>query len=335
MPITRNKDTAIANPETNSGPRYPYAVVIWQGKNHRIVLDETPSNAQDTTGGGTQYNTKPGGGVFQISGKDGSVIELAADSGRVSIRGTGQSHFTHGKGKTETTEGHADTRVDKGNRKQTGSDNIETNAGDQHRAGAGIQTNVNKKNTNNFTKGDTYSSAEGSTVGSASGSGYSQTRGDQVKMHKGENVDVVEGEDYKMVNSGNSSAVFQKSYKTWTDEHHYSRVGQKFKQHVLGSYDMKTTDVIVFESETKIVLKVGDSTIVMNPDSIEIKSSTTKVHADDTLHLYGGTTVKLGPTKIEAGAPTRLGEPWVGSPPPPDPAEGAEGADVAAVDSSG
>jgi hypothetical protein len=329
----RKKDEAIANPGTNSGPRYPYGVVLWQGRNHRIVLDETPPNAKDTSGGSQSYSSDPGGGVFQISGRDGSVIELGSDSGRITTRATGQMHTVAGKGMSTTNEGHGDTRHEGGTRNQTKDGQVDTAGGDKASAGGGQTISTNKKTRTAGTEADTHSITEKDNVSMTSGNDFGGARGGGAGMTKGDRMDVINGEYGTHVIAGNASAVFQKSYKTHTDDHHYSRVGQKFKQHVLGSYDMKTEDVIVIESPTKIVFKVGDSTIVMTPGGIDIKSSVTKVDSEGDLHLHAGGSVKQGPNKCEATG-TLLGT-WVGSGSPPEAAEGAEGADVSAADSSG
>lgn len=333
MPITRNKDTAIANPETNLGPRYPYVWVFGQGRSGRIAMDDTPPNAKDTSGGSVQYGTKPGGGVIQIAGKDGSVIEMATDSGRVTVRGTGQLHVVAGKGKSETVEGNKDARSEGGNRTQAKGDSVKTTGGEKAEGTGGQVISGSAKTQTAITPKDAHNVIEGDTVTMSSGNGFGSTRGDAVSMHKGTMLQVNEGEYGQHVIAGNASAVFQKSYKTHTDDHHYSRVGQKFKQHVLGSYDMKTEDVIVIESSTKIVFKVGDSTITLQEGGIDIKSPLTKVTSEGDLHLYAGSSVKQGPNKCEATG-TLLGT-WVGSGSPPEEAEGAEGADVAAADSSG
>lgn len=320
--IDRKKDTAIANPETDSGPRYPYGVVIWQGRNHRIVLDETPPNAQDTSGGTAQYNTQPGGGVFQISGKDGSVIEMAADSGRMTVRGTGQVHTVAGKGLSETVEGNKDARSEGGNRTQTKGDTVDTNAGGQYKAGGGQNISVSRETRTEGSKsGDKHSVIKGDHVSSSDGNGFSQSRGDAVSMHKGQNIQVTEGEWGNYVISGNGSSVFQKSYKMHVDE--------RYKADVHKTYDVKATGVMTIESEAAIRFKVGDSSITIYPDHIHIKSAEIKIGAGGELHLKGD-IVKIGggaSVHVKSGSNKRYPE-WVGDPLEPTAPDGTEGANV-------
>lgn len=314
----RKKDTAIANPETNSGPRYPYGVVLWQGRNWRIAADETPPNAQDTSGKGG-YNNEPGGGVFQISGRTG-LMEMS-ESGRGIWRVSGQMHQTAGKGRTATINGSDDTRAEGGSREQTKEDKTSTVGGGQYKGTGGQSISGNDGSTFNYSQKNQDGASKGSSTTMADGDSNSSTRGDRVHMHKGQNIQVTDGEWGNYVVSGNGSSVFQKSYKMHVDE--------RYKADVHKTYDVKATDVMTIESEAAIRFKVGDSSITIYPDHIHIKSSEIKIGADEELHLKGKKVKLGGGDSVDAvSGINQATPPWVSGGGPPSDPDGTEGANV-------
>jgi hypothetical protein len=315
------KDEAISTPQTNAGPRYPYAAVIWQGANHRMVFDDTPQNAEDTSGGTAKYDTQPGGGVMHISGKDGSRVELSSVSGRYSVMATGQVHQSGGKGYTQHFEGTTDERAGGDHRGQVKKESMNL-TGDTGGASKGEQDISTSKGT--ATKGsekDMHGIGVGDGASSHDGNSFSQQRGDRVEMVKGTNVRVTEGEDAKFVISGNGSDVYQKSFKI--------HVGEKFKHEVLDKYDTKASSDLVIESETKITFKVGGSTIVMTPDGIHIKSDTVKIGGGGTLYLKASTVKMGGGATVQVVSGSNLATPpWVSGGSAPDDPDAGEGANV-------
>jgi hypothetical protein len=315
------KDEAIANPQTNSGPRYPYAAVIWQGANHRMVFDDTPQNAEDTSGGTTQYNTDAGGGVMHISGKDGSRVELSSVSGRYSVMATGQVHQSGGKGYTQHFEGSTDERANGDHRGQLKKEAMSL-TGDSGGASKGEQDISTSKGTS--TKGtekDMHNIGSGDGASSHDGNSFSQQRGDRVEMVKGTNVRVTEGEDAKFVIGGNGSDVYQKSFKI--------HVGEKFKHEVLDKYDTKASSDLVIESETKITLIVGGSSIVIDTDGIHIKADTVKIGGGGTVMVKGSDVKIGGGSTVEVVSSVNLATPpWISGGSPPDDPDAGTGANV-------
>lgn len=287
-----------------------------------MVFDDTPQNAQDTSGGGKSYDTEAGGGVMRITGKDGSHMEFSAVSGRYSVRSTGQYHMAAGKGSTESVEGNKDDRVGGGSRHQVKDDGVSTTGGTSAASAGDQSISTSGKTRTKGTPKDQHNAVEGDTVGSSSGNSFGQSRGDSVNMTKGNSINAHEGEWGHYVISGNGSSVFEKSYKIHT--------GEKFKQETKGKHDVKATGDLVIESESKITFKVGGSTIVMEDGAIHIKSDAIHIEAGDTLHLKGATSVKIGGGgKIEAVSGTNLATPpWVSGGGPPEGAEEGEGANV-------
>jgi hypothetical protein len=285
-----------------------------------MSFDETPPNAQDTSGKGG-YNTEPGGGVFQVSGRTG-LIEMG-ESGRGIWRVSGQMHTSAGKGMTRTNNGTSDKYDKEGTREQSGADKTSTVGGGQYKGTGGQSISGNDKSTFTYSEKNQDSAAKGSSTTMASGDSGASTRGDKVSMHKGQNIQVTDGEWGNYVISGNGSSVFQKSYKMHVDE--------RYKADVHKTYDVKATDVMTIESEAAIRFKVGDSSITIYPDHIHIKSSEIKIGADGELHLKGGDTVKIGGGgKVEAVSGSNLATPpWVsGGSAPSDPDGMSEGANV-------
>lgn len=66
------------------------------------------------------------------------------------------------------------------------------------------------------------------------------------------------------------------------------------------------TDKNLLESKAEIELRVGQSTIVMKPDSIEIKSPTITIKADIKLDMSGGATAALKAPKTDVTADAML-----------------------------
>lgn len=317
----KKKDEAIGTPQSNAGPRYPFATVLWQGTNHKMVFDDTPPNASDTSGGGKQYNTDPGGGVMHIAGKDGSHIELASVSGRFSVRSTGQYHQSAGKGMTSTVEDHSDSRTGGGERSQVKDERATTTGGGTFTAGGAQDISVNKDTKTEGTTKDKHSITKGDSVGSADGNSFSQSRGDQVQMHKGQSIRVTDGEDGHYVINGNGSSVYENSYKIYA--------GKKFKHEVKDKYDTKASSDLVIESETKITFKVGGSTIVMTPDGIHIKADTVKIGGGGTVMVKGSTVKIGGGATVQVVSGSNLVNPdWVSGGSRPDDPDAGQGANV-------
>ena len=179
-------------------------------------------------------------GNYTGHGPDGAEVTVTV----------GKQHKYNADGHSSTTDGHSDSKVSGTKRDTTeGSHHAET-AGNQYTAGGGSKIQSTKDSQVNQTEGDGFYVTKGNLVTDHTGSANHNYNGDLVEQVTGHKVDMINGEFGVNISGGN--------YDMQIDS---------------GKARIYAADDILIESGTKITLKVGSSTIVITPSSIEILAS--------------------------------------------------------------
>ncbi|CAB4162783.1 hypothetical protein UFOVP787_114 [uncultured Caudovirales phage] len=164
------------------------------------------------------------------------------------------SHQTHSyatEGKSEQVDSHNDRSGEATDNKNVAGDTASASGktsmeGSQKKVSAnkeGSFSSTTEGNSNEFVKGDKLQNREGSE--------YNSIEGDEIKSVGGNKIQIIQnGEFQTHVQDGNMD----------------TRVES-------GKYKTYSSDEMILESATKITLKVGSSTIVIDTNSITITSS--------------------------------------------------------------
>ena len=179
-------------------------------------------------------------GNYSGYGPDGAEVNVTV----------GKQHKYNADGHSATTDGHQDSKVSGTKRDTTKGGHHAETAGNQYTAGGGTKIESTKDSQINQSEGDGFHVTEGNMVTDHTGSVNHNYTGDLVQQVTGNKVDMIKGEYGVNVSDGN--------YDIQIDG---------------GKARMWASDDILIESTTKITLKVGGSTIVIEPSVITIKSA--------------------------------------------------------------
>lgn len=214
-------------------------------KHPKLKYEGTYPNLHVTQGAdGSQIirSLEPGKeAVFHVE-PSGSYEGHGPDGQKVSVS-VGKEHSYNAEGTSSTTDGHSDTKVGGSSRTNTDGGSSAETGGNQYSGGGGISVSATADSQiNSATGGDKFETTSGSIVTDHEGNVNHNTTGDYVTQVTGNKHDMVSGEYGIHVSGGNMDvAVDGGNYKV--------------------------------ESPTKIILKVGSSTITMTPDNITIKAT--------------------------------------------------------------
>lgn len=221
-----------------STPEYPYFRVVETTNGKKIVSYDNPNKPNEaweyTFGHGGDYRTNQIDENFK-----GLTTELKH-----------QCHSYISEGCSEQNDGHNDK-----NKELTDNDNTK---GDKQSASGktsmeGSEKKISATSQGSFnaaTEGNSYEFVKGDRLSNREGSEYSSIEGDEVKSVTGSKIQIVqEGEFQTHVQSGNMDTRVE-----------------------AGKTKIYSSDEIILESQTKITLKVGSSTIVIDGSSITIVS---------------------------------------------------------------
>jgi hypothetical protein len=168
------------------------------------------------------------------------------DGTSVSV-GVGKSYEYGGDGKSSTIDGHHDAKVSGTMRTNSDGGRSSETAGDQYSGGSGTSINGTNDSAMTHSTGDIFHTSEGNHVTDHTGHVHHNVTGDLVSSVKGNKMEIINGE--WGINSQDGNVDIQVD-------------GGKFRLFDVGD--------ILIESTTKITLKVGTSTIVITPSTIEI-----------------------------------------------------------------
>lgn len=193
---------------------------------------------------------EPGKECFFVVQPSGSYTGYGPDGAEVSVS-VGKKHDYAADGTSSTTDGHADSKVSGTSRTNTDGGTSSETGGNQYSGSGGHSVNGTQgSQINSSTSGDSFNTTEGSIVTDHTGNVNHNITGDFVEQITGNKVEIINGE-YGLNNQGGNVDIKLDS----------------------GKYRLKAADDILIDSDTKITLKVGGSTIVITPDNITITSA--------------------------------------------------------------
>lgn len=226
-------------PKTTFDGEYPYIQAFQTLGGHTIIFDNTPGKETIRLSHGG--NTNPG-----------SYMEWSVNGKFVQVVRDNFFNYTKG-GTTSTIDGATDTRVKSHERKSV--------SGGSHSEIAGKKSEAVQGGSTTITQG-----TQSSIIVSASPGGENDhyTAGDETSVHSGNKNSMVEGDVFNVING---NLIVQNK-----GENFETVQGGNKSSVIEGKYKLDAESDITIESQTKITLKVGESTITMTPSGIIIKS---------------------------------------------------------------
>lgn len=236
--VAFNKKLPIKNP--NKELRYPFFSSEIDDTGYQKIKVNDPEAPDESC---TITQTHNGG--FQSSHVDNDVKGL--DVGLSPGRGASYS----GGGYNRHTGGHSEDTGENTKHSKYEGDTGHESGGDGYKGYAGSTFEGQKGDSFNHTsEGKKYSTSSGDIITEHTGDKHDSTEGDVVNSITGNKVQMVKDGEYAIhVQSGNMD--------TQIDN---------------GKHRIKAGNDILIESDTKITLKVGSSTIVIDSSSVTIKS---------------------------------------------------------------
>ena len=179
-------------------------------------------------------------GNYTGHGPDGAEVNVTV----------GKQHSYNADGHSSTTDGHQDSKVSGTKRDATEGGHHSETAGNKYEGGGGTKIEATKDSQINHSDGDGFHVTEGNLITDHTGSVNHNYTGDLVQQVTGHKVDMINGEYGVHISSGN--------YDMQLDD---------------GKARVRASNDILIESDTKITLKVGGSTITITPSNITINSA--------------------------------------------------------------
>jgi len=179
-------------------------------------------------------------GNYSGHGPDGAEVSVTV----------GKQHKYNADGHSSTTDGHQDSKVSGTKRDATAGGHHSETAGNKYNGGGGVSVSGTNGSQITHSDGDVFHTSEGNIVTDHTGSVNHNYTGDFVDQVTGHKVNMIKGEYGINISEGNFDVQID-----------------------AGKARMYASDDILIESGTKLTLKVGDSTIVIEPSKITIKSA--------------------------------------------------------------
>jgi hypothetical protein len=216
------------------------------------------------------FTTKVGhGGGFSGSENSGDKnFDAALNSGHK------RSYVAEGNG--SQTDGSSDTATEDTSNENVGGDKGSGTGKNRIEGTKGqATTGTSGGSFTNDAKGDTLKATKGDIATEHEGNKYSNHTGDMVNQVTGNKIEMIKGEYAKHVSSGNFDIEVSSG-----------------KSRIRSSSDM------LFESDSKITLKVGGSTIEITASDITITAA-----AEIKINAKNDITTKGASTKVQGGGP--------------------------------
>lgn len=179
----------------------------------------------------------------------GNYTGHGPDGAEVSVT-VGKQHSYNADGTSQTTDGHSDSKTSGTKRDATAGGHHSETAGNKYEGGGGTKIESTKDSQINHSDGDGFQVTEGNLITDHTGSVNHNYTGDLVEQVTGHKVNMINGEYGVHISSGN--------YDMQLDD---------------GKARLRASNDILIESDTKITLKVGESTITITSSNITIKSA--------------------------------------------------------------
>ena len=225
-------DANTAHPESTFGIEYPYNIATITRGGHEFHINDTPGKES-----------------IKIYHTNGTYWEIN-ETGRVVNNVVGKQYQYNADNVATTMDGHNDTKVYGTQRTNIDGSTSSETGGNEYSGTSGITVNGNKGSVYNAsTEGDRFDTTKGNVVTDHEGSVNYNITGDFVQQTTGNRAEMIDGEMSFNVQGGNMD--------TQVDG---------------GKYRVKADGEILIESDVKITLKVGKSTITMLPSKITVIS---------------------------------------------------------------
>jgi|APCry1669189534_1035231.scaffolds.fasta_scaffold03148_5 hypothetical protein len=204
---------------------------------------------QDASGYQIIRSLEPGSEAHFEVQPSGSYTGHAADGSRVEAVYS-KTHAYHGDGVSQTVDGEHDQKVSGNMRSNSDGGRSSENAGDSYSGGGGHTVSSGADTSVTHSEGDIYHMSAGDHVSDHTGDVHQSITGDYVQSVTGNRSEIINGE--------------------WAINSQGGNVDLQIDGGKLRNYCAQD---ILIESQTKITLKVGGSTITITPDNITIVSS--------------------------------------------------------------
>ena len=205
--------------------------------------------SQDAAGNQSIKSIEPGKeSSFEVK-PSGSYEGHGPDGAKVSVT-VGKEHKYNADGVSSVADGHSDTKVSGSSRSTVAGGSHSETGGNKYDGAGGASVSGSGDSQINHSSGDGFSITEGNLVTDHTGHVNHNYNGDYVEVTNGHKVTIVNGENGITVQSGNMD----------------TQVSD-------GKYRVKASDEITIDSDTKIILKVGSSTVVITPSGVTITAS--------------------------------------------------------------
>ena len=192
--------------------------------------------------------------VEEILNADGSykTTEVHPDKKGIVSELNHHTRSYNSGGHSHSVDGHHDHNVESTSNHNVGGDMGHGIGGNRYSGVAGAEYLGSQH-------GKFYHSAECVDIQTSKGDVISEHAGDKHTSHEGDEITSITGNKHLMISEGEYGI--------------HLHAGNMDTQLDAGKYRVKTAREILIESDTKITLKVGKSTIVIKPDSIEIMAN--------------------------------------------------------------
>ena len=225
-------------------PNQAHPKIDYKGTYPNLHVTTRPDGSQEIR------SMEPGKEASFIIHPDGSYTGQGPDGQSVSVT-TGKSHTYNADGTSSTTDGHSDSKVSGTSRSTTEGGSHSETAGNQSSAGGGASiSGTLDSQINTSAGGDGFQTTEGNIVTDHTGNVNHNITGDSVEQITGNKIEMVTGEYGMNLQGGNLDIQLD-----------------------AGKARLKAASDILIDSDTKITLKVGATTFVLDTNSITITSA--------------------------------------------------------------
>jgi len=200
---------------------------------------------------------------------DGSFVSKEVDSAKQGVTNS-LDHLSlayNSKGKSSQVDGHNDSNVESTDRTNVAGDKGTSVGGDAYDGAGGKRMSGSKEGSfDNDADGNTYKTSKGDVVTEHTGSKYSSLEGDECSSVKGNKVQMISDGDYSLHVQGGSMDTRVESGKLQI----YS--GDAMIVNTAATALYRSINDMTITSDTKITLKVGGASIVIESGSITLKA---------------------------------------------------------------
>lgn len=220
-------------------PNTKHPNIEFKGKYPNLWVDTFPDGHQ------TLRSLQPGQESFFTIEPAGNYTGHGPDGQKVSVT-VDKEHEYGADGKSSTLDGHSDSKVAGTSRTNVDQSTNSETGGNKYEGGGGLHISGSRDSKMDAsTGGDHYQTTSGNVTSDHEGNRHQNVSGDIVTQIRGNKVTIVGGDE--AINNQGGSVDFK------IDK---------------GKFRLKAADEIIIDSDTKIILKVGGNSIVMDSSGV-------------------------------------------------------------------